>query len=179
MYRESLLGVALGATLAELESVCRLTEGQKQYLWEVFDIAMDRTLAEAPVTSQVRVFTSPPTNTGVMADNAVGRAAAEGDSVTDTRLLTSPARVEFPSAATAVQTTPNSCTVLSDEVTYPVYRVKDGLWTILLKDPTLELTDVTGSRESIQLDYLKVYLKDVAESGAVAQGASSRRKRRR
>ncbi|CBH15504.1 transcription factor IIa, putative [Trypanosoma equiperdum] len=177
MYRESLLGVALGATLAELESDCLLTEGQKQQLWEIFDIAMDRTLAEAPVRSQVRVRTSAP--------SLVGHATLGGESglssIDAPTLSTRPAEMEFPlppsEVTHTVATTP--CDVLDEEVLYPVYRVKDGMWTILLKDPILELTDATGSTETIRLDYLKVYLKEVVSRSATSVSASSRKKRKR
>ncbi|KAF8288961.1 hypothetical protein TcBrA4_0003620 [Trypanosoma cruzi] len=178
MYRESLFGVALAATLAELDSVCCLSEGQKEELWDIFDIAMERALAESPVTSQVRVFSPSPSireRNNRMDGDGGGVAAAPA------ALSTKPTRMVFP-ANSLPQCSPTAslacCGVLDEGVTYPVYRVHDGMWTILLKDPTVEVRDGAGRSEKIHLDYLKVHLRDVSfEVGAKKK--ETRKKRRR
>ncbi|RNF17183.1 transcription factor IIa-like protein [Trypanosoma conorhini] len=176
MYRESLLGVALAATLAELESVCCLSEGQKEELWDIFDVAMDRTLAESPVTSQLRVFAPAPSvhkKKKTSVDGGGDGAAAE--------LSTRPTKMMFPCVSlppSSPATSLSCCDVLDDGVAYPVYRVKDDIWTIILKAPTLEVKDGAGNCETIYLDYLKVHLKDVqGKAGPKNTVAGKKRKR--
>ncbi|RNF11847.1 hypothetical protein TraAM80_00682 [Trypanosoma rangeli] len=176
MFRESLFGVALAATLAELESVCFLSEGQKEELWDIFDIAMDRTLAESPVTSQLRVFSPAP------AINKRQTRMGGNDGVeVSAELSTKPTKMMFPFVALPPSSPATSlprCDVLNDGVAYPIYRVKDGIWTILLKSPTLEVKDGAGKCETIYLDYLKVHLKDVQpKEGPKKTAAGKKRKR--
>ena len=37
------------------------------------------------------------------------------------------------------------------------------MWTVLLKDPTVVVRDEFGKSEKMQLDYLKVRLKDISD----------------
>ncbi|ORC93169.1 uncharacterized protein TM35_000024950 [Trypanosoma theileri] len=194
MYRESLLGVALASTLSELESVCSLSERQKEQLWDIFDQAMDRTLAEAPVTSQVRVVSPfPLSREGKNRTDTAGSSTAAGagnnsnnnnmgeNSGVVTSLSTAPKRMMFPAPAgmrDADLSAPLHCDVLDDGTTFPVYRAHDGVWTILLKDPTVEVRDGTGHAETIRLDYLKVNLKDVSLTDTAKTQTAGKKRRR-
>ncbi|KEG14217.1 hypothetical protein DQ04_00571120 [Trypanosoma grayi] len=169
MYRESLLGVALASTLAELGSVCHLTEGQKEQLWDIFDAAMDRTLADVPVMSQVRVFAPPPSLLAESSDSGCGGGDAAPLSTTPKRMMF-PAPTAPPAAEASVVP---RCNVVDDGTTYPVYRAHDGMWTILLKGPTVEVKDGSGCSETIHLDYLKVHLKDVAATETAGATSST------
>lgn len=60
MYRESLVGMALAITLEEIGA--KLTEGQQERIWQVFDKTMTECLAEVPLMTRVQVKVRPPTS---------------------------------------------------------------------------------------------------------------------
>ncbi|KAH8611672.1 hypothetical protein ERJ75_000969400 [Trypanosoma vivax] len=165
MYRESLLGVAFSATLAELECTCNLSESQKQQLWELFDIAMDQTLSEVSVRTEVRVFTSPPSLLDTGAPGAEPSSSAggnqNGEKHTGGPLSTKPPGLTFPITQVTQAPVVAPCKIADSGLAYPVYRAHDGMWTILLKNTILEVIDATGVTETIHLDYLKVHLKEI------------------
>lgn len=231
MYRETLLGLAMAATLHELSSTQQLTEGQKEHLWRVFDESMEKCVAEAPLMTRVNVrapLPSLPRRTrraegdnvipltmpapSPHAEATVEHTAAQGaqNHISTTTTTTSPAPADgqaessaplpvsstpqpggppFPSSSSLQAVTeatagssgpPAPPRVESEEdVAFPVYRCSDWVWTILLKDPVVEVRDEFGTEERIQLDYLKVVLKDAAGPSSTTKRPQARRKRPR
>lgn len=230
MYRESLIGLALSATLAEMSSSHALTDAQTQQLWNVFDRCMDICLNEAPTTSRVTVRASLPAaspatrcSRNVEADNhyrecdtipscsvpsrgggsdmhiteevggetagdsfraaddvSVCRDESTNDHGTECPIDTSTRDTPLPHETSRTYPHDDTCAASStmrdlackeriivddDNINFPVYRCYDGLWTILLKDPVVEVRDEYGIEESIQLDYLKVYIKEDDNQG--------------
>ncbi|CCW59930.1 unnamed protein product [Phytomonas sp. EM1] len=157
MYRESLLGVALAATLEEISEKHPLTREQKEHLWRIFDETMDSCLSEVPVMS--RICVKMPSGRASAAPVAGEQQGPEGRSSEE-----GPA--ECPQEGAPPTTSQAACESSSrvgeeeDATVFPVYRMIDGLWTILLKDPIVQVRDEFGTETEVQLDYLKVYLKD-------------------
>lgn len=153
MYRESLAGLALAATIEELSGSIALTEAQKESMWVVLDRTMEKCLAEAPVMSQVRVTCPPPSLYDLLPPVPERSQAVH---------ITDDQGAEGDEAAPTVQMVPD---VSADcDIAFPVYRLVGDMWTILLKNPTVEVRDEFGAEEKFQLDYLKVYLKDTVAS---------------
>lgn len=153
MYRESLLGLALSATLEEMAASSSLTEGQKESIWGVFDATMDKCLAELPMMTRITVRAPPPE----MPD-ASTFAGTSRHLITDPSVRISEA--ENLNMREEGVTAPRDC--LGEGLGFPVYRCLDGVWTLILKDPTVEVRDEYGAVEAVRLDYLKVYLKGTA-----------------
>ncbi|KAG5465340.1 hypothetical protein CUR178_00042 [Leishmania enriettii] len=178
MYRQSIPGLALAAALAEIQPP--LTARQEEEIWSVFDATMQAAVADAPLMSHISVQTPPPSSVGGGGYTAVTSVASE---------LYVPAGAEDGcgtdvAARTGGKPTAASqgCGALLDdsEIAFPVYRLVDDEWTLLLKDPTVEVRNELGVSEKIQLDYLRVRLKDLgARSGAtqVKQARAFRERR--
>ncbi|KAG5489920.1 hypothetical protein JKF63_00037 [Porcisia hertigi] len=166
MYRQSIPGLALAAALAEIQPA--LTSRQEEELWRVFDAAMQASVAEAPLMSHISVHSPPPSSVGGGGYAALTSIASE--------LYVPPDAECGSSASVAEQVEERSVEASQEEgeapfddshIAFPVYRLVDDEWTLLLKDPTVVVRNELGASEKIQLDYLRVHLKDVgAQSGA-------------
>ncbi|GET93105.1 hypothetical protein, conserved [Leishmania tarentolae] len=178
MYRQSIAGLALAASLAEIQPA--LTPRQEEEIWRVFDAAMQATVADAPLMSHISVQTPPPSSVGGGGYTAV-TSTAPG--------LYVAASAEDGSEINAEKRTVGKPTAESEDgenpfedshIAFPVYRLVDDEWTLLLKDPTVVVRNELGVSEKIQLDYLRVRLKDVgAQPGAThAKQARAARGRR-
>ncbi|CUG91237.1 Hypothetical protein, putative [Bodo saltans] len=142
MYRETLNAAALACALDELRSATNLSDKQIAQIWSTFDRTMDETLNEVPSDCQMTIHTAPPTT-------------REGNNASTTTVTTS---------SSAETTTPSipAVELASPSLEFPLYRIHDGMWTVILKDPSVTIR--TSKRtETIQLDYLKCYLKDNTE----------------
>lgn len=153
MYRDSLLGMALASALAELSD--QLTKQQEAALWRVFDETMDACVMEAPLLSQVTVTVPPPTSFDASGTPPPLHRRADGRSPT-------PPAVEEEQRGDRGE---EAIAFDDRQIAFPVYRCVDGVWTILMKNPTVVVRNEQGCSESVQLDYLKVYLKEVQDSG--------------
>jgi hypothetical protein len=183
MYRESILGLALAATLAEMHP--RLTARQEEEVWRIFDASMEVSVAAAPLMSHVAVHIPPPSSVAGGGMTAVStampqiyipaQASCDPTDATEEAVAPVPTNTEEPQAAAASSTLPSpSCAAPFDDrnIAFPVYHLCDGVWTILLKDPTVIVRDEFGKSEKMQLDYLRVRLKDIT-----SKSTESKRKR--
>lgn len=146
MYRETLLGVALANAMEELQPILQLSDEQRKTVWNMFDKSFAQVLAEAPRESRMTVRSQPPRaelSTGDSEPIVVGDDGStnEGHTPSD------------PHTEAVVGLT-------SEETAFPLYRVTDGLWTIVLKDVEIQMEDGTGRRESMPVDFLKCTLKE-------------------
>lgn len=181
MYRESVLGMALGMTLGEIAPF--LSDGQRERIWRIFDQTVEECFGEVPVMSRVQVRCPQldaslakskrglPTTVLPDLESALGSSAALSPPEENSP-EGHPVRVE-------------------EEVRWgsPVYRCVDGVWTLLLQDPEVTVRDEFGKEETFHLDYMKVYMQEVLQPGAareerrgaggVAGGKTARRKRLR
>lgn len=184
MYRESILGLALAATLAEINP--RLTPQQEEEVWRVFDASMEVSAAEAPLMSHVAVHVPPPSAVAgggmtavstpipqfhISAEQGCSEASAPS-TVTGQReppptpaTANTEASADTPASTAASPPLPRTTEAPFDDsrIAFPVYRICDGVWTVLLKDPTVVVRDEFGKSEKMQLDYLKVRLKDISD----------------
>lgn len=167
MYRESLTGLALAATLAEIQPP--LTQRQEEEMWRIFDLAMEAAVAEAPLMSHLTVRTPLPSADGGGGYAAITAAApplhvpAASPPSTQEAAGTQPAPPPQTPAEEAAAPFDDS------NIAFPVYRLVDKEWTLLLKDPTVEVRDEHGVTETIQLDYLRVRLHDLNASSGDTQ----------
>lgn len=158
MYRETLLGSALSAVLEEAGA--SLSESHKQHLWKLFDETMEECLSEAPVMTQIHVSTPakrpivvPAEQPQLVTESSAVARQPEGSSVTSSDVLT------------------------DDGTEFPVYRLVDDLWTVLLKDPEVTVRDELGHERKLHLDYLKVQLRE--ENAKAAAGVPGKAVRKR
>ncbi|KPI88200.1 hypothetical protein ABL78_2704 [Leptomonas seymouri] len=184
MYRESIIGLALAATLAEMNP--RLTARQEEEVWRIFDTSMTASVAEAPLMSHVSVQVPPPSSVAGGGMTAVSTAlpqlyipAHSSETTGDMVPIEAPG-VEPPDAPA----TPSPSLALEapfddSHIAFPVYRNCDGVWTVLLKDPTVVVRDGSGKSEKMQLDYLKVCLKDISARPGAAKARGTKRRRAR
>ncbi|EPY32108.1 hypothetical protein STCU_02972 [Strigomonas culicis] len=169
MYRQSMLGTALGCALSELTERHGLTEDQKDHIWRVFDETMAESLREAPILSRVFVQQPPP-----CVRQSRKRARAQAPTIHATleeedapappgsRAASAAKRacLEGGSTAGVAAGADRPLSEVVDEIAFPAYRCIRGQWTILLKDPVVSVRDEYGEEENIQLDFLKVHLED-------------------
>lgn len=165
MYRQSIAGLALAAALAEIQPA--LTPRQEEEIWRVFDAAMQAAVADAPLMSHISVQTPPPSSVGGGGYAAVTSTASElyvpAGAEDGGGMDVEERAVGKPTAASQDGETPFE----DSHIAFPVYRLVDDEWTLLLKDPTVVVRNELGVSEKIQLDYLRVRLKDVgAQPGA-------------
>lgn len=201
MYRESLLGTALAITLQEIAP--QLNAGQKARLWQLFDETMKETLQEVPVMTRVEISVPPPISLdsppSKLKDLAVpsaipllvtppstGRTERAASDVPSTVSALDPLAHRDPASASSSSSSPalqELSTILNDsQLTFPIYRKVDGMWTLLLKDPEVLVRDEFGKSEKLKLDYLKVYLQECApslEGDSGPQNGKGRRGRKR
>ncbi|KAG5463869.1 hypothetical protein LSCM1_00042 [Leishmania martiniquensis] len=172
MYRQSIPGLALAAALAEIQPA--LTARQEEEIWSVFDAAMQAAVADAPLMSRISVHTPPPASADGGGYVAVTPVASE---------LYVPADAEEGCGADGAEgiggkssSASQSYGALLDDsdIAFPVYRLVDDEWTLLLKDPTVEVRNELGVSEKIQLDYLRVRLKDIGARSGATQAKQSR-----
>lgn len=204
MYRESLLGTALAITLEEIAP--HLNEGQRERVWQVFDQTMEECLAEVPMMTRVTVTVPPPLSASLTKAARIEPAsevstlvtAATGTTTTEegnnsTSESLDPLASSLPQSphpTNATSTSSSSAAALSlreladvvddPHMAFPVYRCVDGRWTILLKDPEVRVRDESGREDVVQLDYLKVYLQELApqqvshDAGGKSKNSSSK-----
>ncbi|CAC9548804.1 transcription factor IIa [Leishmania donovani] len=177
MYRQSIAGLALAAALAEIQPA--LTPRQEEEIWRVFDAAMQTAVADAPLMSHISVQTPPPSSVGGGGYAAVTSTASE---------LYVPASaedgggidVEERAVGKPTATSRDGETPFEDShIAFPVYRLVDDEWTLLLKDPTVVVRNELGVSEKIQLDYLRVRLKDIGAQPGATQPKQARAVRER
>ncbi|KPA79878.1 hypothetical protein ABB37_04950 [Leptomonas pyrrhocoris] len=182
MYRETILGLALASTLAEMNP--RLTARQEKEIWRVFDASMVSAVAEAPLMSHVSVHVPPPSSVAGGGMAAVSTAAPQlyvpAQAVEATEDVTPLATADVEQQHTLAASSPSPAVEApfdDSNIAFPVYRVCDGVWTVLLKDPTVVVRDESGKSEQMQLDYLKVCLKDISATSGAAKSKKAYRKR--
>ncbi|CCW67097.1 unnamed protein product [Phytomonas sp. Hart1] len=154
MYRESLLGVALSATLEEISEKHPLTRDQMDHLWRIFDETMDSCLSEVPLMSRINV----------KVPALMGPTGGKASSGLPAALVSAEPGPEETPSPSPLADRESAWQIEEDDATvFPVYRMVDGLWTILLKDPIVQVRDEFGTEAEVRLDYLKVYLKDPSQ----------------
>ncbi|CAM43804.1 conserved hypothetical protein [Leishmania braziliensis MHOM/BR/75/M2904] len=172
MYRESIAGLALAAALAEIQPA--LTPRQEEAIWRVFNAAVQAAVADAPLMSHISVQTPPPSSVG-------GGGYAAVTSVTSELYV--PAGAEDGSKIDVEERAVGKSTAAPQEggapfddshIAFPVYRLVDDEWTLLLKDPTVVVRNELGVSEKIQLDYLRVRLKDIGAQAGATQPKQAR-----
>ena len=146
MYRETMVAAALANALEELKPSLQLTDDQMQVVWNMFDQSMTEALREAHPATSITIDTAPPLrpNVSPCTDNTTAGTAADVASLA------------------------------SESIQFPLYRVHDDLWTIVLKDTAVTIQEEGGKKEVVQLDYLKCYLKDAT----AANGPRAKRRRK-
>lgn len=158
MYRETLIAASLANALEELRPALELSDEQVDQIWSTFDRTMSETLSGVPPSSTITVSTKPPGNASKnmgRLPSALLKERGEGEVGGASPSPAAPgAAVESSLSTVAHLATP--------DIQFPLYRIHDGVWTIVLKDPTVTIQ--TGRRsETIQLDYLKCYIRDASQ----------------
>lgn len=148
MYRETLLGVALAGALDELRPSLQLTDEQCKIIWQEFDRSYDEVLREAPPKTKIQVSSSSVTGGS--------SAVVEGSNLQSSMNADAIPADGTPAASSGEV----RVELVSPSVQFPVYRVVDGIWTIVLKDVEVKVDGGHGNVEKIKLDYLKCFLKD-------------------
>lgn len=145
MYRETIIAASLASALDELRSPLGLTEDQVDQIWSIFDRTMDETLNDVPTDCDMTIHTSPPVR---------GNAAPS---------IPIPSH-ESPASSSGEARTTDAPTVgvAAPSLEFPLYRIQDGVWTVILKDPVVTIRTAKRT-ETIALDYMKCYLKDNTE----------------
>ncbi|KAK7196723.1 transcription factor IIa [Novymonas esmeraldas] len=186
MYRQSIPGLALAAALAELQPA--LTARQEEDVWRIFDSAMQSTVAEAPLMSHIAVESPPPSSVSgggglavvsqAPAEFYVPAAAEDAGGEDDSR----PRGAESASAPEVDGDEDGTAAAVpfdDSDIAFPVYRLVDDEWTLLLKDPTVVVRNELGVTEKMQLDYLRVRLKDIGAQPGATQVKQTRPARKR
>jgi hypothetical protein len=134
MYRETLSAAALASALDELRSATNFSDQQIAQIWATFDRTMDETLNEVPSDCHMTIHTKPPTRD----------ASTSSSTAPEQDLRTPPVGLA------------------SQSLEFPLYRIHDGMWTVILKNPSVTIRTPKRT-ETIELDYLKCCLKDNTE----------------
>lgn len=183
MYRDTLLGKAVNAAIEEAACDFALKEDQKKVLLQLFDRAMDESLAQENALSTVYVQTKVELPRGVesmwnkkpTSSAPVREASGAADAASLLTLVTPPQEETRGNA----QVVPASAALRSSSLSFPLYRCTDGIWTIILKDPDLVVRHPTGEARKLSVDYLRLYIKDCSHAAKKESKQSKKRQRDR
>lgn len=162
MYRETLLGIALANALEEMQPTLQLTEEQQKTIWRSFETSFQQVLSDAPKASRLIIRSRP------LSDSEAG-GGGEGDipRVQPTRpstiIMEPPCASPSVSVDSSMDASQRVVGLAAPQLEFPVYRVVDGVWTIVLKNVDVCIQDGGGKQETIQLDFLKCLIRDRRE----------------